>query len=98
MYADRPYDGDVAFTDSLIGDFRRALEDRGLLSNSLVILTADHGEGLGDHGENFHGFFVYESTIHVPLIVRPPGGAGGGRVVDTAVSHVDLLPTILDAV
>jgi len=98
MYPNRPYDGEVAYTDSLIGDFRQALEERGLLASSLVILTADHGEGLGDHGEASHGFFVYDSTIHVSLIMRRPSGAGGGQVVDTAVSHVDLFPTILDAV
>jgi arylsulfatase A-like enzyme/Tfp pilus assembly protein PilF len=97
-YPGRPYDGEVAFTDSLIGEFRQALEERGLLSSTLVILTADHGEGLGDHGESSHGFFIYDSTIHVCLIVRPPTAAQGGRVVDTAVSHVDIFPTILDAV
>jgi arylsulfatase A-like enzyme/Tfp pilus assembly protein PilF len=97
QYPGRPYDGEVAYTDSLIGEFRRALEDRDLLSSSLVILTADHGEGLGDHGEGQHGFFVYDSTIHVSLIVRPPSAVGGGRVVDAAVSHVDIFPTVLDA-
>ncbi len=98
MYSDRPYDGEVAYTDSLVGDLRRALEERGLLSNSLVVLTADHGEGLGDHGESSHGFFVYDSTIHVALIVRPPGGGLAGKVVDSAVSHVDIFPTVLDVV
>jgi arylsulfatase A-like enzyme/Tfp pilus assembly protein PilF len=98
QYPQRPYDGEVAYTDALIGDFRRALEERGLLSNSLIVLTADHGEGLGDHGESMHGFFVYDSTIHVSLIVRPPKAADGGQVVDSAVSHVDIFPTILDAV
>jgi arylsulfatase A-like enzyme/Tfp pilus assembly protein PilF len=98
QYADQPYDGEVAYTDSLVGDFRQALEDRGLLATSLVILTADHGEGLGDHGEASHGFFVYDSTIHVSLIVRPPTAVEGGRVVDLPVSHVDIFPTILDAV
>jgi len=97
-YPGRPYDGEVAYTDSLIGEFRRALEERGLLSSSLVILTADHGEGLGDHGEGQHGFFVYDTTIHVSLIVKPPTAADGGRVVDSAVSHVDIFPTVLDAV
>jgi len=97
-YPEHPYDGEVAYTDALIGGFRGFLEERGLLSDSLVILTADHGEGLGDHGEASHGFFIYDTTIHVPLIIRPPGGSEGGIVVDSAVSHVDLFPTILDAV
>jgi arylsulfatase A-like enzyme/Tfp pilus assembly protein PilF len=96
-YPNHPYDGEVAYTDSLIGDFRTALEERGLLSTSLVILTADHGEGLGDHGETSHGFFVYDTTIHVSMIVRPPANDVAGRVVDAAVSHVDLFPTVLDA-
>ena len=98
QYPAHPYDGEVAYTDSLIGEFRQALEERGLLANSLVILTADHGEGLGDHGEASHGFFVYDSTIHVSLIMRPPSNSGAGRVVDAAVSHVDIFPTILDSV
>jgi arylsulfatase A-like enzyme/Tfp pilus assembly protein PilF len=97
LHPGRPYDGEVAYTDSLIGEFRAALEERGLLDESLVILTADHGEGLGDHGEASHGFFVYDTTIRVPLIVRRPGGVDGGRVVDSAVSHVDLFPTVLDS-
>jgi arylsulfatase A-like enzyme len=97
-FATRPYDGEVAFTDSLIGEFRKALEDRGLLGSTMVILTSDHGEGLGDHGEASHGFFLYDTTVHVGLIVRLPGGEPAGRTVDAAVSHVDLMPTILDAV
>ncbi len=96
-YAGRPYEGEVAHADSIIGDLRTALEERGLLDSSLLVLTADHGEALGQHGEGFHGFFVYDSTVRVPLIVRLPGGGLRGRVVDDAVSHVDLMPTILEA-
>ena len=98
-YVGRPYDGEVAYVDELIGRFRSGLEERELFDRSLVILTADHGEGLGQHKEGFHGFFVYDSTVHVPLIVRPPypGAAGlAGRVVDEPVSHVDLMPTLLE--
>jgi arylsulfatase A-like enzyme/Tfp pilus assembly protein PilF len=97
-FANRPYDGEVAYTDSLVGELRTALEDRGLLASSVVILTSDHGEGLGDHGESSHGFFLYDTTVHVGLIVRLPGASPAGRIVDAAVSHVDLVPTILDAV
>jgi arylsulfatase A-like enzyme/Flp pilus assembly protein TadD len=98
QYPNRPYAGEVAYTDSLIGDFRQALEERDLVEKSLVILTTDHGEALGDHGEIFHGYYIYEATIHVALIVRPPFTAHAGRVVDDVVSHVDLVPTVLDAV
>ncbi len=97
-YPDHPYAAEVAYTDSLVGDFRRALEERDLLESSLLVLTGDHGEGLGHHRESFHGFFIYDSTVHIPLIVRVPFGDLGGRVVEQTVSHVDLLPTILEAV
>ncbi len=93
----RPYDGEVEYADSIVGELRAALEARDLFDSTLFILTADHGEGLGQHGEGFHGFFVYDSTVRVPLIVRLPGGAHGNRVVRDVVSHVDLLPTILEA-
>lgn len=96
-YPGHPYDAEVAYTDSLIGEFRRALERRGLLERSLLVLTGDHGEGLGQHREGFHGFFVYDSTVRVPLIVRLPAAALAGRVVEEAVSHVDLLSTLLEA-
>ncbi len=96
-YPKRPYDAEVAYADSLVGRLREMLEGRNLLDRTLLVVTGDHGEGLGDHGEYFHGFFVYDSTVRVPLIVRLPEGRLGGRRVDAAVSHVDLRPTILDA-
>jgi len=96
-YPKRPYDAEVAYTDSLVGRLRQVLEDRDLLERTLLVVTADHGEGLGDHGEYFHGYFVYDSTARVPLIVRIPETRLGGRRVAAAVSHVDLRPTILDA-
>ena len=96
-YPGNPYNAEVAYTDSLIGRFRAELEDRNLLDSSLVIVTGDHGEGLGQHREGFHGFFIYDSTIHVPLIVRPPFPDLAGTTIDEAVSHVDLLPTVLEA-
>lgn len=94
-YPGRPYDGEVAYTDSLLGDLLRALRQRGLDDSTVVVVTADHGEGLGDHGETYHGYFVYDSTVRVPLLVRAPGGAAG-RVVVEATSHVDLFPTVAD--
>lgn len=94
-YADRPYDGEVAWSDELVGRLDAALERLGLRGQTLLVVTSDHGEGLGEHGEAVHGFFVYESTLHVPLLLRGPGIPPGGRLSVTARS-VDLLPTLLD--
>jgi arylsulfatase A-like enzyme/Tfp pilus assembly protein PilF len=96
-YPQSPYDAEVAYADSLVGEFRKALEERNLLADSLLVVTGDHGEGLGQHHEGFHGFFVYDTTTHVPLILRFPGSRFAGREVTAAVSHVDLLPTVLEA-
>ena len=96
-YADRPYDGEVAFTDELVGRLEGALDRLGLAQETLLVVTADHGEGLGDHGEAVHGYFVYESTLAVPLLVRGPGIPAGTRLAGTARS-VDLLPTLADLV
>jgi arylsulfatase A-like enzyme/Tfp pilus assembly protein PilF len=95
-YPGQPYDAEVAYTDELVGDFLDDLDRRGLLERTLIVLTADHGEGLGDHGERSHGYFVYDSTVHVPLIVRFPGSVLAGRRIDVPVSHVDIVPTILE--
>ncbi len=95
-YPGRPYDAEVAYTDQLVGDFLDELENRDLLDRSALVLTADHGEGLGDHGETFHGYFVYDSTVHVPLILRLPDRINAGRRIDAAVSHVDIVPTVLE--
>jgi arylsulfatase A-like enzyme/tetratricopeptide (TPR) repeat protein len=97
-YPDRPYDAEVAYADSLIGLLREGLESRGVLDDSVFVLTSDHGEGLGQHSEGFHGYFIYDSTVHVPLVLRLPFGDFEGRVVDEAVSHVDILPTVLGVV
>ncbi|MCP4205269.1 MAG: sulfatase-like hydrolase/transferase, partial [bacterium] len=96
QYPGKPYDAEVAYTDLLVGGFVEELERRALLDTSLVVVTADHGEGLGDHGETFHGYFAYDSTVHVPLIVRFPESAQAGRRIDAVASHVDIAPTILE--
>ena len=98
QYPDRPYDAEVAYTDSLVGLLREGLDSRGVLDESVLLLTSDHGEGLGQHGEGFHGYFIYDSTVRVPLILRLPFGDFDERVVDDAVSHVDILPTVLSIV
>ncbi len=97
-YPERPYDAEVAYVDSLVGLLREGLESLGVLDESVFMLTSDHGEGLGQHGEGFHGYFIYDSTVRVPLILRLPFGEFEGRVVGDAVSHVDILPTVLSIV
>ena len=94
-YKDRLYDGEVAYADALVGRLDAALDRLGLASDTLLVVTSDHGEGLGEHEETLHGFFVYQTTLAVPLILRGPGIAAGGRIEDT-VGLVDLLPTTLD--
>ncbi len=94
-YPDRPYAGEVAWTDELVGQLLAALERLGLAAGSLVVATADHGEGLGDHGELLHGYFAYETTLRVPLLLRGPGIPAGLRLAGPA-GLVDLMPTILD--
>ena len=73
------YDAEVASVDQLLGGFAETLKREGWWDKSLVVVTADHGEGLGEHGESDHGYFVYESTLHVPLIMHWPAGAGRCR-------------------
>jgi choline-sulfatase len=94
-YAGRLYDGEVAWSDELVGRLDAALEHQGLKGDTLLIVTSDHGEGLGEHGENLHGFFIYQATLHVPLLLRGPGIPAGQRLEVTAQT-VDLLPTALD--
>jgi len=91
-----PYDGEVAYMDSRIGQVLDELKRSGRYANTLILAVADHGESLGSHGEPTHGIFVYNPTILVPMILKLPGGEAAGRVVDSAVSQVDILPTILD--
>jgi tetratricopeptide (TPR) repeat protein len=91
-----PYDGEVAYADALVGRFLERLRALGAYEESLIVLTADHGEGLGDHGEEEHGLFVYRESVQVPLVVRLPGGARGGTRVSDPVGLADVAPTILD--
>ena len=94
-YAGRPYDGEVAFADELVGRLDEELQRLGLRSDTLLVVTSDHGEGLGEHRENVHGFFVYQSTLRVPFIARGPGIPPGARLGVTART-VDVFPTALD--
>ncbi len=88
------YDGEVAFVDREIGRLLDGLESIGLAERSLLIVTADHGEGLGDHGEATHAYFLYDTTLTVPMIVKGPGIEGGRRAAEQ-VRLVDIKGTIL---
>jgi arylsulfatase A-like enzyme/Flp pilus assembly protein TadD len=76
-FASRPYDGEIAYTDSALATLFAGLRRRGLFDSTVIALTADHGEGLGDHGESTHGYFIYDSTLRVPLLVKAATGAPG---------------------
>lgn len=89
----RPYDGEISAVDEQVGRLLQELQQRGLAERTVVAVAADHGEGLGDHGEQTHGLLLYEPTLRVPLLVRGPG-VEAGQVVRTPVSLVDLAPTL----
>ncbi len=94
-FADAPYQGEVAAADKALEPLLQPLLQAGRGARTLVVLTSDHGEALGDHGEATHGVFAYESTLRVPLVLWAPGLLPA-RVIDVPVGHVDVLPTILD--
>lgn len=95
-YKSRLYDGEIAYADSALGDFIQYLKTRGWYANAMIVVVGDHGEGLGQHGENTHGIFLYDSTLHVPLIVKLPRADNHGKTVSAQVRTTDLLPTVLD--
>ena len=95
LYGHNQYVGEIAYTDSQIGRLLEALEQRRLLDRTVVIVTADHGESLGGHGERDHRIFLYEDVVRVPLIVRAPGLQP--IRVGEVVRLTDLMPTILES-
>lgn len=97
-YAERPYDGEVATADAIVGGLMDALRREKVDDRAIVILLADHGEGLGEHGEDEHGLFVYRTTLQVPLFVRLPKGERGGSVDGIASGLNEVASTILSAV
>jgi arylsulfatase A-like enzyme/Tfp pilus assembly protein PilF len=90
-----PYDGEVAFADAQVGRLFDYLRERRMYDPAVIALLSDHGEGLGEHDEKTHGFFIYNSTLQIPLILKIPGLPP--RVVEEEVSLVDVLPTLLQA-
>src|SRR5229473_1640013 len=99
-YKDHPYDGEIAYADSALANFIGYLKQHGWYANSLIVVVGDHGEGLGEHHETTHGIFLYDSTTHVPLILKLPAGSGASKVkvVDAQVRTTDIFPTVLDLV
>jgi len=96
-YKDRPYDGEIAYADSALGNFVAYLKAHNWYQNALIVVVGDHGEGLGEHNEETHGIFLYDATTHVPLLFKLPGRPTG-RVIDAQVRTTDILPTVLDVV
>lgn len=95
-YAASLYDGEVAYTDSIIGGLLDKMAALELLDNTLIVLTSDHGEGLGEHNEKTHGIFVYDSTLRVPLIFHNPRILPNNKVIPGQVGLIDVMPTVLD--
>ncbi|HEX4822815.1 MAG TPA: sulfatase-like hydrolase/transferase [Candidatus Polarisedimenticolaceae bacterium] len=95
-FASAPYDGEIASADAELGRVFEMLRSGGLMDRTIIAITADHGESLGEHGEDTHGLFVYDSTLHVPLILRAAGRIKAGTRYPGLVSGVDLTPTLLD--
>ena len=96
-YASSLYDGEIAAADAAVGSFVAFLKREGIYDRSILVFLSDHGEGLGEHGEQEHGVFLYREAIHVPLLVKRPGSAGKGRAVSAPVSLTDVVPTVLSA-
>ena len=94
-YASEPYDGGIAYEDAVVGRLVRELKLRGLYDGVVMAVMADHGEGLGDHGEDTHGIFLYDETIQVPLLIKLPHASAGGKKIGDRVELVDVLPTLL---
>jgi choline-sulfatase len=95
-FAKNPYDGEIAYMDASIGKLLAGLRAQGKMENTLVVVSGDHGEGLGEHGEQQHGVFLYEYAMHVPLLMSWEGKIPGGTKVRDLVGLDDVAPTVLD--
>lgn len=96
QYPNRPYVGEIAYTDSQLARLWQYLEEENLIENTILIFASDHGESLGAHKENAHGFFIYQESVHVPLIIVTPFESLFGLSRSTVVSLVDIFPTMLE--
>jgi len=97
-YPGRPYDGEIAWTDSLVGRLVDELNRLDLTKKTVIAVLADHGESLGEHGESGHGYFIYEPVTHIPFVLATPYSKTHGRVVEAVVRTIDIAPTLLDLV
>ena len=96
-FPNTPYNAGIAYVDSIVGKLLDYLRSQGLYDNTLIAVAADHGESLGDHGELTHSIYLYDATIHVPLLLKLPVNRSAGQRVNAAASLVDLAPTVLEA-
>ena len=94
-YRQAPYDGEIAFVDRELARLLKSLDDRNETARTIVLVTADHGESLGEHGEGTHGVFVYDATLRVPWVMAGPQ-IPAGRVSRTVARSIDILPTLAD--
>ena len=92
----KAYNSEILYTDHWVGKLIEALDAEGLKENTLVVITADHGESIGERGYQGHSHRLYESVVRIPLVIRMPGTVTAGKTVSTRVSTLDLMPTILD--
>lgn len=95
QYKSNPYDGEIAYTDHVIGEFLAYLKERGIYDKAMIVILADHGEGLNDHREEEHGIFLYREAIQVPLFVKLPRSKYAGTSVSAPAGLIDVFPTIL---
>jgi choline-sulfatase len=93
-FPDSPYNGAIAFADRVVGDLLDGYRRLGRYDRTLVVLTSDHGESLGEHRERTHGVFIYDATVRIPLVMRGPGIVPGVRVF-SQVGLIDVMPTVL---
>ena len=94
-FSSAPYDGEIAYVDSAMGKLFASLRAKGITQNAVIAIMADHGEAFGEHGEERHGMFLYDETIHVPLLIKFPKDRLAGSRVDSKVRLVDVAPTLL---
>jgi arylsulfatase A-like enzyme/cytochrome c-type biogenesis protein CcmH/NrfG len=95
--AKTPYDGEILVADDVVGKLIAELEQAGIYDRALIVLFSDHGEGLGDHGEDEHGVLLYREALQVPLLVKLPGNQRAGASVERPVGLFDIAPTVLEA-